>query len=200
MRLRWFWVLLPVVLGTILALILFLTDFDNSLLYAQADLGSILFGLGVIASILTALVIIVLEQLEKIQINATIEFAENRRRFLRRLDHELKNPLTAILAGLANLSILEDSDARAVTLESVSNQVDRMRKLVADLAQRGDHRGVEQIDNIHPAVDLFPDDFGHRIALTEHDGVPQLVIDCHVGHLLLCPSGAPGFISKRLAF
>jgi len=133
MRLRWFWVLLPVVLGTILALILFLTDFDNSLLYAQADLGSILFGLGVIASILTAVVIIVLEQIEKIQINATIEFAENRRRFLRRLDHELKNPLTAILAGLANLSILEDPDERAVTLESVSTQVDRMRKLVAEL-------------------------------------------------------------------
>ena len=64
MRLRWFWVLLPVVLGTVLALILFLTDFDNSLLYVQADLGSILFGLGVIASILTAIVIIVLEQID----------------------------------------------------------------------------------------------------------------------------------------
>ena len=48
MRLRWFWVLMPVVLGTILALILFLTDFDNSLLYVQADLGSILFGLGIV--------------------------------------------------------------------------------------------------------------------------------------------------------
>jgi two-component system OmpR family sensor kinase len=133
MRLRWFWVLLPVVLGTILAFILLLTDFENSLIYVQADLGSIIFGLGVMASIVIAVVIIVLEQIEKVQINATIEFAEDRRRFLRRLDHELKNPLTAILAGLANLSILDDPDERAVTLKSVSTQVDRMRKLVADL-------------------------------------------------------------------
>ena len=100
-------------LGTILALSLILTDWPNPLLYLQADLGSIVFGLGVLISILVAVVIVILDQIEKIQINATIEFAEDRRRFLRRLDHELKNPLTAILAGLANLSILDDPEERA---------------------------------------------------------------------------------------
>jgi len=133
MRLRWLWILLPIGLGTILALLLILTDWPDPLLYLQADLGSIVFGLGVLVSILAAVVIVVLDQIEEVQINATIEFAENRRRFLRRLDHELKNPLTAILAGLANLSILEDPNDRAGTLASVQTQVDRMRKLVADL-------------------------------------------------------------------
>jgi two-component system OmpR family sensor kinase len=133
MRLRWLWILLPLGLGITLALIIILTDIPNPLLYAQADLGSVLFGLGVLISILLVFVIVILDQIEKVQINATIHFAENRRRFLRRLDHELKNPLTAILAGLANLSILEDPQERAGTLQSVSAQVDRMRKLVADL-------------------------------------------------------------------
>jgi two-component system OmpR family sensor kinase len=133
MRLRWLWILLPIGLGTVLALTLILTDWADPLLYVQADLGSIVFGLGVLISILAAAVIIVLDQIEKVQINATIEFAENRRRFLRRLDHELKNPLTAILAGLANLSILDDPEERSGTLQSVGTQVDRMRKLVADL-------------------------------------------------------------------
>ena len=133
MRLRWLWILLPLGLGLILALLLTLTDLPNPLLFLQADLGIITFGLGVLVSILVGVVIIVLDQIETTQINATIDFAEDRRRFLRRLDHELKNPLTAILAGLANLSILENPTERAGTLESVGTQVDRMRKLVADL-------------------------------------------------------------------
>jgi two-component system OmpR family sensor kinase len=133
MRLRWLWILLPLVVGTILATLLTLTEWPDPLLYLQADLGSIVFGLGLLLSILVGILIIVMDRIEQIQINATIEFAENRRRFLRRLDHELKNPLTAILAGLANLSILEDPSDRAGTLKSVGTQVDRMRKLVADL-------------------------------------------------------------------
>ena len=133
MRLRWLWILLPLGLGTILALLVSLSDLQNPLLYLQADLGSILFGLGILLSILVAAIVMIQDQIEKNQINATIEFAEDRRRFLRRLDHELKNPLTAILAGLANLLVLEDPNERAGTLESVRTQVDRMRKLVADL-------------------------------------------------------------------
>jgi two-component system OmpR family sensor kinase len=133
MRLRWLWILLPVGLGIILAAWLTLADVTNPVLYLQADLGSLLFGLGILLSILVAAVVIAFDQIETTQINATIDFAEDRRRFLRRLDHELKNPLTAILAGLANLSILEDPNDRKDTLESVGTQVDRMRKLVADL-------------------------------------------------------------------
>ena len=133
MRLRWLWVLLPLGLGTIIAIILALTEVPDPLLYLQADLGSIVFGLGVLISILVGILIFILDKLEQIQINATIGFADDRRRFLRRLDHELKNPLTAVLAGLANLSVINDPEDRVGTLASVQTQVDRMRKLVADL-------------------------------------------------------------------
>ena len=51
------------------------------------------------------------------------------RRFIRRLDHEIKNPLTAIRAALANLDGRENSP----TLASVRAQVDRLAKLGIDL-------------------------------------------------------------------
>jgi len=106
MRWRWWWIFIPIFLGLIAALVILLTDMPNPVLYAQADLWILVLGIGIGLSLLVAMIFAVLDQIEKTQINATIQFAEDRRRFLRRLDHELKNPLTAILAGLANLSPL----------------------------------------------------------------------------------------------
>jgi two-component system OmpR family sensor kinase len=59
--------------------------------------------------------------------------AEERRRFLQRLDHELKNPLTAIRAGLANLSWLPSGEAHQEALDSVEAQALRLSRLAADL-------------------------------------------------------------------
>ena len=76
---------------------------------------------------------------------APAEAAAEHRRFLLRLDHELKNPVTAIQAGLANLSSLlagpgsppppPDSPpgASVTALHSVSAQARRLADLVADL-------------------------------------------------------------------
>jgi two-component system OmpR family sensor kinase len=60
--------------------------------------------------------------------------AEERRRFLQRLDHEMKNPLTVMQVGLENLG--EDSDPK--TLESVKAQTLRLSRLVADLRKLSD--------------------------------------------------------------
>jgi two-component system OmpR family sensor kinase len=64
---------------------------------------------------------------------AAKEAAQDRRRFLRRLDHELKNPLTAIRAGLANLTEGNSRELRQETLNSVETQTMRISHLVADL-------------------------------------------------------------------
>jgi len=65
---------------------------------------------------------------------ATITSAnDERRRFLRRLDHELKNPLTAIRAGLANLSESPSDEARREALSSVETQTLRLSRLSSDL-------------------------------------------------------------------
>lgn len=55
------------------------------------------------------------------------ERAEHRR-FLRRLDHELKNPLTAIRVGLANLAA-----THAAAVAPIDGQAVRLSRLVADL-------------------------------------------------------------------
>ena len=70
--------------------------------------------------------------------------AQDRLRFLMRLDHELKNPLTAMRAGLANI---EQAGAaagswaahgRSAALVSVSAQADRITRLVSDLRKLAD--------------------------------------------------------------
>jgi two-component system OmpR family sensor kinase len=62
-----------------------------------------------------------------------VQAADERRRFLRRLDHELKNPLTAIRAGLANLAEAPSQANRQEAMESVEAQALRLSRLSADL-------------------------------------------------------------------
>jgi two-component system OmpR family sensor kinase len=66
------------------------------------------------------------------------EAAEERRRFLRRLDHELKNPLTAIRVGLANLCNGPRRAAQQQALSSVEAEVLRLSRLTADLRKLAD--------------------------------------------------------------
>ena len=60
---------------------------------------------------------------------------EEHRRFLRRLDHELKNPLTAIRAGLANLADAWAAEGGPAppALAVVESQTVRLSRLVTDL-------------------------------------------------------------------
>lgn len=60
-------------------------------------------------------------------------FYRNRRRFLQRLDHELKNPLTAIRAGLTNIRSEPLSDYLTSEANAVESQALRISQLVADL-------------------------------------------------------------------
>ena len=64
-----------------------------------------------------------------------IRAANDRLRFLMRLDHELKNPLTAIRAGLANI---EQAGAAGPALQSVSAQASRITRLLGDLRKLAD--------------------------------------------------------------
>jgi two-component system OmpR family sensor kinase len=70
------------------------------------------------------------------------EAAQDRLRFFMRLDHELKNPLTAIRAGLANIEqtgrLVLANAGTAAALASVSMQADRIARLVSDLRKLAD--------------------------------------------------------------
>lgn len=62
------------------------------------------------------------------------EQRQSRQRFLQRLDHELKNPLTIIRLGLVNLQQSPGLDGEQTgSLERISQQVQRLQKLITDL-------------------------------------------------------------------
>ena len=73
---------------------------------------------------------------------AAASAARDRLRFLARLDHELKNPLTAIRVGLVNLEqatgMRAGGDEGGTALASVSAQADRITRLVSDLRKLAD--------------------------------------------------------------
>jgi two-component system OmpR family sensor kinase len=119
---------------TILGIWWNLSHTNNPILYLRFQLSVGIFILGLLLLFLAAVIIAFTYRIELVRLDTILEAADDRRRFLRRLDHELKNPLTAILAGLANLGT-QDSASRIdhKTLESVENQVRRLSRLVADL-------------------------------------------------------------------
>ena len=131
---KYWFVLIPLVLGIAAGATLNFSPISNPILFLRADLGTVLFILGLIVSTTLALITFVKYQLDAIENNALEVAARDRRRFLSLLDHELKNPLTAIMAGLANLT----SDHQQPTIDSVQTQVQRLGRLVADLRKLSD--------------------------------------------------------------
>ena len=123
MKFRWPWIVLPVGLGAAAGLVLHFSTITDPLIYVQAKLSLLVFGLSILISLALGGMYLREKRDQDIVKIAEKEFSEDRRRFLQRLDHELKNPLTAVLAGLANLSLIENPDERTETLESVSVQV-----------------------------------------------------------------------------
>ncbi|MGD2048187.1 MAG: HAMP domain-containing sensor histidine kinase [Chloroflexota bacterium] len=136
---RWRWVLafVPALLGTAVSIWLNVTN-RSPLFYVTIDLGTSLFILGVLLSLAITIVLICQTLIERTRQESVYLANQDRRRFLRRLDHELKNPLTAILAGLANLSIVDSGAENQPTLDSVTAQVQRLRQLVAELRKLSD--------------------------------------------------------------
>jgi two-component system OmpR family sensor kinase len=132
---RWLAILAPGLLGVGLALYFFLS-YDaghDHIVYLRADLGTLSLLLGLGLSLLAALGFMLRERVERIRQQSATAAADESRRFLRRLDHELKNPLTAIRAGLANLTEAPSEAARREALASVEAQTLRLSRLSADL-------------------------------------------------------------------
>lgn len=99
----------------------------------------------------------------------------DRRRFVLRLDHELKNPLTAMHAGLANLRLTQAEeqaeDRRA--LDSVDAQASRLGRLLADLRKLSEleNRAIE-----HAPVDLAEVLADVEAAVSEQTGAADRTI------------------------
>ncbi len=66
------------------------------------------------------------------------ETEQGRRHFLRRLDHEIKNPLTALQAALVNLRESEQAEERQRAAHNAERAVARLTRLLADLRKLSD--------------------------------------------------------------
>jgi two-component system OmpR family sensor kinase len=133
MKRIWLLLLLPGVLGLLLKISLERGWLENSIVYLRIDLGTLALFVGIFLSILLLIIWVIFVWQERqfsqdfLQVQASA--AEERRQFLQRLDHELKNPLTAIQAGLVNL----EEDRNESAIESIKAQTQRLSRLVADL-------------------------------------------------------------------
>jgi len=98
------------------------------------------------------------------------ELEQNRRNFLRRLDHEIKNPLTGLRAALVNLQEAQNKDERIRAADNAGRAVARLSRLLADLRKLSDlgERPIEQSRVDVP--DLLQDAVDAAHVLPAYDG------------------------------
>ncbi len=153
---KWRHLLIPIPLGVgLLASVWFHYRGANPVFYARADAAALTTLAGLLLTLLLAAGYAAYGLLERARqawlAQAQAQAAEDRRRFLQRLDHELKNPLTALRAALANLAGAPTDAARRETLVSVEAQVQRVSRLVADLRKLAE---LETRPIEHTPIDL----------------------------------------------
>jgi two-component system OmpR family sensor kinase len=135
---RWGLALIPIVAGLVIAsLMVDIPTLTNPIIYMRVDLGTLAAIVGVALSVLFTVGLVLWgwagRRGEQRATSVRAQVAEERRRFLQRLDHELKNPLTAIRAGLANLANGLATATQQEALASVEAQVLRLSRLTSDL-------------------------------------------------------------------
>ncbi len=86
-----------------------------------------------------------------IRAESSLAARNERGRLIRRLDHEIKNPVTAIRAGLANVSAAPLPPEAAAAVASVDEQALRLARLIGDLRKLAD---LEQAELDRTTVDL----------------------------------------------
>lgn len=105
------------------------------------------------------------------------EMEQNRRNFLRRLDHEIKNPLTGLRAALVNMQETQAADERQHAVENAGRAVARLSRLLADLRKLSD-LGERPIERAYVDVpDLLQDavDAAHVLPAFEGREVSLLI-------------------------
>lgn len=159
---RWLLALAPLGLGVLVSVPVRART-SNPAYVIRADLASWLVAAGALASAL-ALAGVWLYERERRRAGEQLgdlskQLAEDRRRLLQRVDHELKNPLTAIRAGVANISEAPAESGEA--LRSVVAQTERLSRLAADLRKLGEletrpleHSPVDAAELLREVVEL----------------------------------------------
>jgi two-component system, OmpR family, sensor kinase len=131
----------PLVLCAVIAAVLRISGASQLIVFARADLATLFLLVGLAGSSVLSIASFIHMRSARQQ-QAALDLAHSvneidRRRFLQRLDHELKNPLTAVRAGLANLGS-DGQINQAEVIAGVESQVVRLSRLTADLRKLAD--------------------------------------------------------------
>jgi two-component system OmpR family sensor kinase len=135
----WGWILslLPAGIGITISILATNEIFPNPVFYLRGSLAALASRGGVIISVVIIALTLIWNYRQKRHEKTVLEqqrlASEDRRRFLQRLDHELKNPLTAIRAGLTNIAQQSLEEYAADEVSALQAQVLRISRLVADL-------------------------------------------------------------------
>ena len=133
----WILSLLPAVVGIFVSFLATRGIINNPVLYMRGSTAAFVGRAGVTISLFITLFVLGWNYNQTRLKSAILELQkganEDRRRFLQRLDHELKNPLTAIRAGLTNITQQPLEEYATNELTAVHAQVLRISRLVADL-------------------------------------------------------------------
>jgi two-component system OmpR family sensor kinase len=135
----WGWILslLPAGFGILISILATNEIINNPIIFLRGSLAAVASRGGLIISIITIAIVLSWNYNNQKHKKAILELknqsSEDRRRFLSRLDHELKNPLTAIRAGLTNIAQQPLEEYAADEVSAVQAQVLRISRLVADL-------------------------------------------------------------------
>ena len=144
-------IILPLLIG---ALASFLAQWiwnPVPLLVFKIDVGMVAFVSGVILTLFISVGYLSAwfrEQSAQKRIEQSLYDSEQgRQRFIRRLDHEMKNPLTGLRAALVNLQETRDSEERRRASENANRAVGRLTRLLNDLRKLSDleERSIERM-------------------------------------------------------
>ena len=128
----------PLIIAGIVVLVFQNGGVDNPIVYLRADVSVALLMLGGLLSIIISVGSTVwlwrTRYYQRVIVQAQADDKTSRHRFLSRLDHELKNPLTAIRAGIANLTQApETTTSLQETINGIELQAIRLSRLTSDL-------------------------------------------------------------------
>jgi two-component system OmpR family sensor kinase len=139
-RAAWVLAAIPAIAG-IVATAVSLAAGDSRMVVSQTALAWVWVVAGAVASIVLVGVLFVRRRIaaehERGRLAGVAAQLDDQGRLLARLDHELKNPITAILAGVSNL------DATDPAVTTIQGQASRLARLLTDLRKLAELRTVE---------------------------------------------------------
>ncbi len=130
-------VITPAFLAIVFIGLVWLTDNTGTFLVARIRLETLILFTGIAVSTCLITLLLVRQRIHSNSIHLRAQQQQESRlehqRFIRRLDHELKNPLTAVHLGLENLSLVVAGKDAKRSISEIKAQAQRLNQLTNDL-------------------------------------------------------------------